>query len=146
MKQMLSSRTVLLAQTGICSWIPPTTSVIGFINKCIHDVILSTSFTWDAFPTVLKEFPYMLSTCRLLFLHSAVQLIPNHLNWHEVGWLWRPGHLMQHSITLSLGQIALTQPGGVLGHCPIEKQMIVPLSPNLVGWRIAAVCSGSHAG
>ena len=25
-----------------------------------------------------------------------------------------------------LGQIALTQPGGVLGHCSVEKQMIVP--------------------
>ena len=34
--------------------------------------ILSTSFTWNAFPTDLKEFPDMLSTCRLLFLHSAV--------------------------------------------------------------------------
>ena len=31
---------------------------------------------------------------------------------------------MQHSITLLLGQIALTQPGGVLCHCPVEKQMI----------------------
>ena len=69
---------------------------------------------------------YMLSSCWLLFLHSAVQLIPNHLNWVEVGRLWRPGHLMQHSITL-LCQIALTQPGGVLGHCPFEIQMIVPL-------------------
>ena len=43
MKQMLSYRTVLLAQTGICSEIPPmalrSTSVIGFINKCIDDVI-----------------------------------------------------------------------------------------------------------
>jgi hypothetical protein len=29
----------------------------------------------------LKEFPHILSTCWLLFLHSAVQLIPNHLNW-----------------------------------------------------------------
>ena len=37
------------------------------------------------FPTVLKEFPHMLSTCWMLFLHSAVQLIPNHLNWVEVG-------------------------------------------------------------
>ena len=46
------------------------------------------------------------------FLHSAVQLIPNHLTWVEVGGLWRPRHLMQHSITL-VGQIALTQPGGV---------------------------------
>ena len=35
---------------------------------------------------------------------------------------------MQHSITLLLGQIVLTQPGGVLGYCPVEKQMIVPLS------------------
>ena len=54
----------------------------------------------------------MLSTCWLLFLHSAVQLIPKHLNWVKVGYLLRPGPLMQHSITL-LGQIALTQPGGV---------------------------------
>ena len=37
---------------------------------------------------------------------------------------------MQHFITLLLGQIALTQPGGVLGHCPVEKQMIVPLKAN----------------
>ena len=80
----------------------------------------------------------MLSTCWLLFLHSAVQLTPNHLNW-VVGRLWRPGHLMQHSITLLLGQIALTQLGGVLGHCPVEKQMIVLLSANQMGWRIAAV-------
>ena len=88
----------------------------------------------------------MLSTCWLLFLHSAVRLIPNHLNLVEVGGLWRPGNLMQHSITLNLGQIALTQPGGVLGHCPVEKQMIVGLSANQIGWRIAAECCGSHAG
>ena len=49
----------------------------------------------------------MLSTCRLLFLYSVVQLIPNHLNWVEVGGLWRTGHLMQHSITLILGKILL---------------------------------------
>jgi hypothetical protein len=29
---------------------------------------------------------------------------------------------MQQSITVLLGQIALTQSGGVLGHCPVEKQ------------------------
>jgi hypothetical protein len=78
----------------------------------------------------------MLSTCWLLSPHSAVQLITNHLNWVEVGRLWRPGHLMQHSITLLLGQIALTQHGGVLGHCPVEKQM----------QRIPAECCGSHIG
>ena len=58
---------------------------------------------------------------------------------------WRPGHLRQHSITLLLGQIALTQPGGVLGQCPVEKQK-VPLSANQMGWRIAEECYGSHAG
>ena len=53
---------------------------------------------------------------------------------------------MQHSISLLLGHIALTQRGGVLGHCPVEKQMIVPLSANQMGWHIAAECCGSHAG
>uniref|UniRef100_A0A674DTJ4 Ras association domain family member 8b n=1 Tax=Salmo trutta TaxID=8032 RepID=A0A674DTJ4_SALTR len=58
----------------------------GLYRQNLHTLgILSTSFTWNAFPTVLKEFPHMLSTCWLLFLHSAVQLIPNHLNWVEVG-------------------------------------------------------------
>ena len=33
----------------------------------------------------------------------------------------RLGHLMQLSITLLHGQIALTQPGGVWGQCPVEK-------------------------
>ena len=53
---------------------------------------------------------------------------------------------MKQSITLLLGQITLTQPGGLLGHCPVEKQMIVSLSVNQIGWRIAAESSGSHAG
>ena len=43
MKQMLNYNTVLLAQTGICSGIPPKplkyTSVIGFINKCIDNIV-----------------------------------------------------------------------------------------------------------
>ena len=30
-----------------------------------------TSITWNAFPTDLKEFPHMLSTCWQLFLQSA---------------------------------------------------------------------------
>ncbi|XP_064779207.1 potassium voltage-gated channel subfamily KQT member 2-like isoform X3 [Oncorhynchus masou masou] len=38
-------------------------------------------------------------------------------------------------------------PGGMLGNCPAEKQMIVPLSTNqMMGWRIAGECCGSHAG
>ena len=54
---------------------------------------------------------------------------------------------MQHYITLLLGQIALTQPGGVFWVIVlVEKQMIVSLSANQMGWRIAAECCGSHAG
>ena len=70
----------------------------------------------------------MLSTCWQLFLHSVVQLIPNHLNWFEVGGLWRSGHLLQHSINL-LGQTALTQPGGVFWVIVLLK-MIVSLGAN----------------
>ena len=43
--------------------------------------------------------------------------------------------------TPRLGQIALTQPGGVLGHCPVEKEMIGPLSANQMGWHLAVVAS-----
>ena len=88
----------------------------------------------------------MLSTCWLLFIHYAVQLIPEHLNWFEVGCLWMLGHLMQHSTNLLLAQIALTQPGGVLGHSPLQNKIIFPLSTNQMEWRIAAVCCDSHAG
>uniref|UniRef100_A0A8C7UUP4 Uncharacterized protein n=1 Tax=Oncorhynchus mykiss TaxID=8022 RepID=A0A8C7UUP4_ONCMY len=40
------------------------TTVLFFKVKVSHNTggILSTSFTWNAFPTVLKEFPHMLST------------------------------------------------------------------------------------
>ena len=60
--------------------------------------------------------------------------------------MWRQGHLMRQWISVVLGQIAVAQPGGVLGHCGVEIQMIVPLSTNQMGWRIAAECCGSHAG
>jgi hypothetical protein len=55
--------------------------------------------------------------------------------------------LIKEAIKLNLlGQIALTQPGDLLAYCPVEKQMIVPLSANQIGWRIAEECCGSHAG
>jgi hypothetical protein len=100
--------------------------------------ILSNSFTQNAFPTVLKEFPHMLSTCWLAFSSLFGPIHPKPF--------WRPGHLMQHSITLLFNQTALAHPGGVLGHCPVEKQMIVPLSANNTGMHISEECCGSHAG
>ena len=48
--------------------------------------------------------------------------------------------------TPSWSNIPYTAWSCVLGHFPIEKQMIVTLSPNQMGWRIAAECCGSHAG
>ena len=51
--------------------------------------------------------------------------------------------MKQHTITLLIGQRSLAQPGVVLDHCPVEKQMIVPLSANQMGWRTAAECCGS---
>ena len=48
--------------------------------------------------------------------------------------------------TISLPFLVNTAWRCVLGHCPVEKQMIVPLRANQMGWRIAAECCGSHTG
>ena len=40
---------------------------------------------------------------------------------------------MQHSNILLLGQIAIAQPGGVLGHYHFEKKIIVAISANQMG-------------
>ena len=53
---------------------------------------------------------------------------------------------MHPSITLLLGEIALTQPEGVLVNFPVEKYMIVPLRANQMGCRITAECCVIHAG
>ena len=53
----------------------------------------------------------MLSTCWLLFRHTAVQLIPSQIGLSLGNYGGQV--LAQHSITLFIGQIALTQPGGV---------------------------------
>ncbi|CAJ0935838.1 unnamed protein product [Ranitomeya imitator] len=59
--------------------------------------------TGNGLPTILKEFPEMLSTCWPFCLPSAIQLTPNHLDWGS--------GQAQHPIILLLGQIAVTQPG-----------------------------------
>ena len=89
--------------------------------------ILSTNFMRDTFTTVLKEFPQMLSTCWLLFLHFAVQLIPNYLNWVEVKVIVeaRSSDAALHHTPWSNSHYTAWR--CVLGHCPVEKQMILPL-------------------
>ena len=58
-------------------------------------------------------------------------------NWSQTISIWlRSGDCVCQIIwysTLLLGQIVHTQSGSVLGHCPVEKQMIVPLSARLDG-------------
>ena len=103
--------------------------------------ILLASFTWNAFPTVLKEFPHMLSTCWLIFLQSAVQLIPKHLNWVEVRVIVEARSsdaALHHSPSWSNSPYTAWR--CVLGHCSVEQQMVVPLSANQMEWRIAAEC------
>jgi hypothetical protein len=97
--------------------------------------IFSINFTWNAFPTVSRSSHIMLSTCWLLFLHSAVQLIPNPLNWVGVGWLCMPGHLMQHSTT------TLTQPGGVFWVIVLLKTIYSPTNrkPDGMAYRCKMV-------
>ena len=53
---------------------------------------------------------------------------------------------MQHYITILLGQIARTQPGGVLGHCPVDKQMIGHSIWFRLSGTITTEGCGCHAG
>ena len=52
--------------------------------RALHTLgILSTIFMTNAFPTDLKEFPHMLSTCWLLFFNS-IHTKPSQLCWGQV--------------------------------------------------------------
>jgi hypothetical protein len=131
---------------------------------CIHE---SFAHSWhslnklhlECFSNSLEGVSHMLSTCWLLFLLSAVQLIPNYLNWFEEGCLWRPGLLRwadcgghviwcstHHSPSWSYSPYTAWKCVGSLSYW---IQMIlntnVPLSPNQMGWHIVAECCGSHA-
>ena len=69
----------------------------------------------------------MLTICWLLFLHSVVQLMPNHLNWVEVIVEARSSDAgLRHYPSWS--NSPYTAWGCVLGHCPVEKQMTVQLN------------------
>ena len=117
-------------------------ATLGFDNSFAHSWHSLNQLHVECFSNSLEGFPKY--AAHLLAAFPSL-CSPTHPTPSQLG-LWRPGHLMQQSITLLLGQIAPTQPGGVLGHCPVEKQMIVPLSANQTGWCINAEGCGSHAG
>jgi hypothetical protein len=75
----------------------------------------------------------------------------SHISWALVGCFFftlRSNSSQTISIGLRSGdcggQVIWCSTQGVLGHCPVEKQMIVPLSANQMGWRITAECCGSR--
>lgn len=55
--------------------------------------ILSTSFSWDGFPTFQKEFLEVLNQ------HFCLPTNPKPSQLGLGQMMWRPGHLTQHSIT-----------------------------------------------
>ena len=108
--------------------------------------ILSTSFTCNAFPTILKVFPYddhLLAAFPSLW--GPTHPKPSHLGWGRVIVEARSSDAaLHHSPSWSISPYTAWR--CVLGHCPVENKMIVPLSANQIGWRITAECCGSHAG
>ena len=130
--------------------------------------ILSTSFTWNAFPTVLKEFPHMLSTCWLLFLHSAVQIvrlcwIDDFMGqigllyrgrvWTQRGFAWGNWHwpcirwsgLHNHPTSLNLddlGWVGLQSEGKAANKCSAYVGTLSRLLENHSRWSWLRECQG----
>ena len=73
---------------------------------------------------------------------------PSQLGWGQVIVDARSSDAaLHHSPSLSNSLYTAWRCVGVLlGHCPVEKQMIVPQSTNQMGWRVTAECCWSHAG
>ena len=70
---------------------------------------------------------------------------PTHLKPSQLGWGWviveaRSSDAALHHSPWSNSPYTAWR--CVLGHCPVEKQIIVSLRANQMGWRIAAECCG----
>ena len=79
---------------------------------------------------------------------NSLEGVPTYAE-HMFGWVWVIVEARSSDAALHYSPSwanSLTRPGGVVGHCPVEKQMIGSLSANQMGWRISAECCGSHAG
>lgn len=90
---------------------------------CMCDVwwskTVNTWWLWEKHWRWSQVAPPRCMIVQIYFLHSLVQFIPNQLSWIQIGWLWRPGHPMQHSILP--WQITLTWTRRVWGHCSVGK-------------------------
>ena len=82
--------------------------------------ILSTSFMRNTFPTVLKEFPHIV--CWAVVECFSITLRPKSSQTISIGL---KSAVLHHSPSWSNSPYTTWR--CVLGHCPVEKQMIVPL-------------------
>lgn len=101
------------------------------------------------FSTVLKESLYIvcwaLIGCFSFTLRYITHPKPSQLGLVQVIVEARPSDAeLQHSPSWSNSLYRAWR--CVFGCCPVEKQMMVPLSTNQMGWHVSAECCGSHVG
>jgi hypothetical protein len=95
--------------------------------------ILSTSFTWNAFSNSLERVP---TYAEHLLAAFPSPCRPTHPKPSQLGWSRDCGGQVIWCSTpslLSTSNSPYTAWRCVLGQCPIEKQMIVPLNANQMG-------------
>ena len=107
----------------------------------------STSFIGECFSISLKGVP---THAEHLLAAFPSLCGPTHPKPSQLGWDWvivearSSDAALHHSPSWSNSPYTAWR--CVLSHYPVGKQMIVPLSPNQMEWRITAECCGSHAG
>ena len=111
---------------------------------CLHDSFL---YSWhslnqlneECFSNSLEGVPTYAEHFLAAFRSLCGPTHPKPSYWVEVGWLWRPGHLILHSISTFFGQIALTLPGGGFGVTGLLKNSPTMRKPDGV-----AYCCSMH--
>ena len=118
-----------------------------------HFALMTTLHSWyslnqlhlECFSNTLEGVPTYAEHLLAAFASLIIHPKPSQLGW---GWVIveaRSSDLaLHHSPPWS--NSPYTSWRCVLGHCPVEKLMIVPPSLNQMGWSITAECCGSHDG
>ncbi|CAJ0939290.1 unnamed protein product [Ranitomeya imitator] len=80
--------------------------------------------TGNGLPTILKEFPEMLSTCWPFCLHSAVLLTPNHLDWVQSHASAMTVTKQRESLTQEQNDLAHPRLGSQSPHPPLFDTLV----------------------